>query len=72
MLGQGFADGYTTENCHSIVVASVNDTQGVKPVKTRGALSVFNVSEGSSGYFVIGTLPPVGNALAQGFYIAQR
>jgi len=39
-------------------------------VKTGSALSVFNISERSSGYLVIGTLPSFGDTVAQGFYIA--
>jgi len=68
---QGFVGGYATENCHPVVVASVDDTEGVEPVKTGGRLAAFNVSEGRSGYFVIVALPPAGDALAQGLYVAQ-
>jgi hypothetical protein len=71
MFFQGFVGGYTTENCHAIVVASIDNAQGVKPVETGSGLAVFNVGEGRSGNFVIGTLAPVGDALAQGFHIAE-
>jgi hypothetical protein len=64
MFLQGFADRNATHDRESIIVLPVNDTQGIEPVKTRSTLAVFNISERSSGYLVIGTLPPVGNALA--------
>ena len=72
MLAQGFAGGNAAHDRESIIVVPVDDTQGVEPMKTRSALAVFNISERSSGYLVIGTLPSFGDVVAQGFHITQR
>jgi hypothetical protein len=71
MLLKNLANRDTAQARESIVIAPINNTQGVKSVKSGRPLSVFDVSERGVGNVVIEILPSLGDAAAQSFHVAQ-
>ncbi|MGC2371136.1 MAG: hypothetical protein WA474_18850 [Candidatus Sulfotelmatobacter sp.] len=71
MLLKNFANRDTAHARESIVIAPINNTQGVKTMESRRPFSVFDVSERGMGDVVIEVLPSLGDAVTQSFHVAQ-